>query len=239
MNLAKKFKSYFVRGLAVILPTILTVWLFVWLYQFIQQNISVYINYVIAWLFVELSGQDWGNEAVRDVWIKFWVQGWGSVAGLVIAIVFVWIVGALLASFFGKSIWRMAERLIMRAPLINRVYPYLKQVTDFLIEEPGSKKLFSKVVAIEYPRKGLLALGMVTGEGLKQLKDRTGKELINVLIATSPTPFTGFVAIVPKDEVIELNITIEEAFRFFMSAGVITPDTILDAQKMQSASENL
>ena len=149
-------------------------------------------------------------------------------------VVFVWVVGALLASFFGKSIWRMVERIITRTPLLNRVYPYIKQVTDFLIAEPGSKQLFSKVVAVEYPRKGVWALGMVTGEGLKQLKDQTGKELINVLIATSPTPFTGFVIIVPKDEVIELNVTIEEAFRFFMSAGVITPDTILDAKETPS-----
>ena len=232
MNFRKRFKSYFFLGLAVLLPTILTIWLFVWGYQFIQEKISIHINRGLVLLTMLLKGVDFADEAAaeaaRETWNKFWIDGWGSIAGFLLALVCVCIIGALLASMVGRSLWRMIERFIMNIPFIRRVYPYVKQITDFLFSDKKKDKLFSRVVAVEYPRKGIWSVGMVTGSGIKTMVDNLKKEFVTVLIPTSPTPFTGFVIMVPKKDTIELDITVEEAMRFTISGGVITPSTPLD-----------
>ncbi len=99
----------------------------------------------------------------------------------------------------------------------------MKQITDFFLTQKEQKSVFSRVVAVEYPRKGIWSMGMVTGSGLKKVVDRVEKEFLTILIPTSPTPFTGFVIMVPKEQTIELDMTIEEALRFTVSAGVIMP----------------
>jgi uncharacterized membrane protein len=173
-----------------------------------------------------VKGLEWkgqSNEAIRQVWSNFWVDGWGSIAGFLIALVAVCIVGALLASVVGKTLWRMTEKFIMNTPFLRRVYPYVKQMTDFLLTQEEQKKMFSRVVAVEYPRKGIWSIGFVTGSGLEKVVDNVKKEFVTVLIPTSPTPFTGFVIMVPKKSTIELDMTVEEALRFTVSAGVIVP----------------
>ena len=229
MSVTRRFRSYFLRGLAVLLPTILTIWVFVWGYTFIQGNISIHINRGLVRLTMLVKGLEWedqSNEAVRQVWSNFWVDGWGSIAGFVIALVAVCIVGALLASVVGKTLWRMTEKFIMSTPFLGRVYPYVKQITDFLLKQEQQKKLLSRVVAVEYPRKGIWSIGFVTGSGLEKVVDNVKKEFVTVLIPTSPTPFTGFIIMVPKKQTIDLDMTIEEALRFTVSGGVITPGEV-------------
>jgi uncharacterized membrane protein len=225
--MAGRFKSYFFRGLAVLLPTILTIWIFVWGYQFIQDKIGIHINRGLVRLTMFSQGLQWddeGNEKAKQTWRDFWIDGWGSIAGFLIALIAVCVVGALFASVVGKTLWRMIEKFIMNTPVLSKVYPYVKQVTDFLFAQEEQEKLpFSRVVAVEYPRKGIWSLGLVTGSGLTKVVDSVRKEFLTVLIPTSPTPFTGFVIMVPKKQTIDLDMTIEEAFRFTVSGGVITP----------------
>ena len=261
MNPTKRLKSYFLHGLAVLLPSILTIWLFVWGYGFIQDNIGKHLNrglvHIIALAAhenVEISDNDVRAylretreelkenpeeleihvkrpEIKRNVRIwkrksalaKTWVDGPGSIVGFLIAVFGVCVLGALLASYVGRSLWRMAENFIMSTPLLRRVYPYVKQVTDFLLTNEDQKKLFSRVVAVEYPRKGIWSIGLVTGSGLEKVVSHVKREFLTVLIPTSPTPFTGFVITVPKKQTIDLDMTIEEALRFIVSGGVITP----------------
>ncbi len=216
------FKKYFLRGLAVLLPTILTIWVFFRGYTFIQQSISVHINRGIVRLIVLVN--DYQDEAVIDTVSEFWIEGWGSIAGFLLALFTVCIVGVMLASVVGRALWRIIEKFIMNTPLLRRVYPYVKQVTDFLLTQDEQKRVFSRVVAIEYPRKGIWSIGLVTGSGLKKITGNVQKEFLTILIPNSPTPITGYVIIVPKEQTIALDMTIEEAFRFAISAGVITPD---------------
>ena len=145
-------------------------------------------------------------------------------SGFLVAVIGVCILGAILASYVGKSLWRMAENFIMNTPLLRRVYPYVKQITDFLFKQEEQKKLFSRVVAVEYPREGIWSVGFVTGSGLNNVVNTVKKEFVTVIIPTSPTPFTGFVITVPKKQTIDLDMTIEEALRFIVSGGVITPE---------------
>jgi len=274
MSIKNRFKSYFLHGLAVLLPSILTIWLFVWGYSFIQQNISVHINrglvrliVLVAGEHIEVSDQQLRayllskNPELRDAPAeqleihsrrpeirrgarirkleKLWVEGPGSIAGFLMALVGVCILGAVLASVVGRTLWRGIEAFIMTTPFLRRVYPYVKQVTDFLLAPEGQNRLsFSRVVAVEYPRKGIWSLGLVTGPGLKRVTEHVRKDLLTVLIPTSPTPFTGFVIMVPRKQTIDLDITIEQAFRFFISGGVITPDRELPQFSLPRATQS-
>jgi len=213
---AGRFKSYFLRGLAVLLPTIVTIWIFVWGYKFIHEKIGVHIKGGLRYL-IEFAG---GSAEEMD---KIWIDGALSIAGFLVALVVVLIVGALLASVVGRTLWRMVEKFIMNTPFLRQVYPYVKQITDFLLTQEEQKKMFSRVVAVEYPREGIWSMGMVTGSGLKKVADNVQKKFLTILIPTSPTPFTGFVIMVPKEQTIDLDMTVEEALRFAVSAGVIAP----------------
>ena len=216
MEALRNFRTYFFRGLAALLPTILTIWIFVQCYIFIQDKISVYINrgvvHVILWLAPHYS---------KAFLVEFWVDGPGKITGFFIAVIGVVFIGAFLASVVGRTMWRFFENGLANIPLIRGVYPNIKQVTDFLLAKKDLT--FSKVVALEYPRKGTWSIGLVTGTGIKRVVSAAQGEFLTVFVPTSPTPFTGYVIMTPKSETIELDYTIEEALRFVISGGVITP----------------
>ena len=115
----------------------------------------------------------------------------------------------------------MAEGLLGRIPLIRALYPNVKQVTDFLLSE--RKVEFSGVVAVQYPRVGIWSVGLRTGEPMPRVQRSAADPLVTVFIPSSPTPVTGYVIQVPTKDVIDLNLTIDEALRFTISAGVIQP----------------
>ncbi|MHC4394483.1 MAG: DUF502 domain-containing protein [Planctomycetota bacterium] len=219
MQKTSRFKSYFLRGLAVLLPTIVTIWVFVWGFTFIQKNISGHIKNGLDLLIKAITSEEFVNKHLAEGW---WDMAL-SAAGFLVALLAVCIVGAMLASVVGRTLWHMVEKFIMNTPFLRQVYPYVKQITDFMLNQEQKKKMFSRVVAVEYPRKGVWSMGMVTGSGLKKVEERVEKEILTVLIPTSPTPFTGFVIMVPKEQAIDLDMTIEEALRFAVSGGVIIP----------------
>jgi uncharacterized membrane protein len=209
--------------MAALLPTILTIWIFVQCYLFIQDNVSGHINKGLVWIimkfgevFPAIAG---GNP--KEFHEQFWVYGPGRITGFVLAIVGVCFIGAFLASFAGKTIWHIAEKAFARIPLIKKVYPNIKQITDFVLAK--KEMSFNKVVAVQYPRKGVWSIALVTGTGLKKITDAMNQEFLTVFVPTSPTPFTGYVIVTPKAETIELDMTVEEALRFTVSAGVISP----------------
>jgi uncharacterized membrane protein len=211
-----KFRGYFLRGLAVVLPTVLTIWLILWGFDFINDKISVHIKKIITFGIKQAGGS-------QDVLSNFWISAALSILGFIIALGIVYAVGVILASVLGKTLWKQIERFIMNTPLLKQVYPFFKQITDVFLSQEETKKMFSRVVAAEYPRKGVWSLGFVTSSGLKKISEKHEKEYLSVFIPTTPSPLTGFVAILPKDEVIELDMPIEDAFRFVVSAGLIVP----------------
>ncbi len=147
--------------------------------------------------------------------------------GFFLALVMVTVMGLFLASFMGRRLWRAIEMTMIKIPIIKQIYPYVKQVTDYIF---GQEKLaFSHVVALQYPRVGIWSVGFVTGTAIRAFQegDKQGREYVTVFVPTSPTPFTGFVVTVPKADILDLPITIDQAFRFLISGGVITPDTTL------------
>lgn len=255
MQAFKNFRTYFLRGAAALLPTVLTIWIFIQCYGFIGKNIAKPINQGIVKVTVltldwyppisqedkvnyarvnypELIGQfDLLHEKMSDesfiqaVRIEkaedYWVRGAGQIAGFLIAIISVCFLGAFLASFVGRRLWHMIENAIGNIPLVRKVYPYIKEITEFFLVK--KKMAFNNVVAIQYPRKGVWSVALVTGTGLKKVTNKIGKEVLTVFVPTSPTPFTGYVIMTLKEETIDLDMTVEEAMRFTISGGVITP----------------
>jgi len=136
-----------------------------------------------------------------------------------------YLLGKFLAAGLGRFFWNQLERLIHRVPLVRNVYGSVKQVTDFLFTE--SELQFTRVVAIEYPRKGIWTLAFVTGEGMWDLRGVAKEPVITVFVPTSPMPFTGFALTVKKSEVVELTISIDQAIQFFVSCGVVIPPPII------------
>jgi len=232
MQAFKNFRSYFFRGMAALLPTILTIWIFVQCYFFIQDKVSIHVNRGIVKLILVIT-YTWEEAFLVD----FWVTGPGRITGFFVAIIGVCFIGAFLASVMGRTLWHFMEKNLMRVPLVSKVYPYIKQVTDFFLAKKNLQ--FSKVVAFEYPRKETWSVGLVTGHGLKKVANEIQKDFFTIFVPTSPTPFTGYVIMVPRAETIELNMSIEEALRFVISAGVITPAEHLafEASKKEQKEE--
>jgi uncharacterized membrane protein len=217
--MTERCKSYFLRGLAVLLPTILTIGIFVWGYTFIEEHISSHIAGGIEKIVRHTAGDEFVDKRLDEGWMRVVF----SVSGFLVALFAVVVIGALLASVVGKTLWKLIENFIMNTPVLKRVYPYVKQITDFFFTTEQQKKMFSRVVAVEYPRKGIWSMGFVTGTGIDKVSLEMKKEFLTIFIPTSPTPFTGFVIMVPRKQVIELDMTVEEALRFSVSGGVVTP----------------
>lgn len=158
----------------------------------------------------------------RYVEIRFLKRHLVIPAFLAIFMALLYIVGKLLAAGVGRIFWRAIESLINRLPIIRNVYSSVKQVTDFAFND--SEIQYTRVVAVEYPRKGIWSMGFVTGESLMDIRKAAGEPMLSVLMPTSPMPATGFTVTVPKSETIDLNLTIDQAIQFCVSCGVVVPD---------------
>jgi len=209
--MTKKKSTIFINGLIILLPTLITIFLLMIAFRFINSNIAQPIGYLIIYII----------NMVTPVIPK--TPLWNAIFGFPIVIIIVYLVGYFTASFIGKKLFKSIEIWIMTSfPIIKEVYPYARQFIDTFISTEKKTK-FKSVVAVEFPHPGMYATGFVTADGLKDLRERTGKKIITVFVPTSPAPFTGFTLFVPEDKVIHLNMTIDEAIRIIMSGGVLTP----------------
>jgi uncharacterized membrane protein len=144
-------------------------------------------------------------------------------------ILILYLLGKFLAAGVGRIFWLQFEKLINRLPLIRNVYSSVKQVTDFMFSNHELE--FTRVVAVQYPSKDIWSLAFVTGESLPDLRNSLNEPVMSVLVPTSPMPFTGFTVTVKKSHTLDLNITLDQAFQFIVSCGVVAPpDLIAEAQ---------
>jgi uncharacterized membrane protein len=141
-------------------------------------------------------------------------------------ILVLYLLGKFMAGAAGRLLFGTIERGINRVPLVRNVYSSVKQVSDFIFANRQIQ--YSRVVAVEWPRKGIWSLALVTGSSLKEVKDKAGEEVLSVLVPTSPMPMTGFTVTVKKSETVDLDITIDEALQFIVSCGVVAPGARLE-----------
>ncbi len=140
---------------------------------------------------------------------------------LLVLVVLLWFLGRFMAAGLGRFFWETLERIIARVPLVRNVYSSVKQVTDFLLKQREIR--YTRVVAVQYPRQGTWSLGFVTGDGLRDVEQATGEPVLALLVPTSPMPLTGYTVVVPASEVVDLNMTVDQALEFLVSCGVVVP----------------
>ena len=138
---------------------------------------------------------------------------------ILISILFITIVGGLSLSFLGKRILKLIDDLFKRIPFLRTIYSAILQMTESFSNKNNDKK---SVVLVEYPRKGVWAVGFATKENTGEMAKKTNKKLINVFVPTTPNPTSGFLLMFPIEDVIYLNMTFEEASKFIVSAGTST-----------------
>ncbi|MHC4589787.1 MAG: DUF502 domain-containing protein [Planctomycetota bacterium] len=229
------FKRFFLRGLVVLLPSVLTLWIVVKAYQFVDNAIAEPINGWVrvgliqaatAWepLREEFDPSETAIQAeartreaagvaplsrariradlraanIRQWWDNHWYL---DLIGLVVAIIAVYVAGRLLGGFFGRHIYRRLENFFTALPVVKQVYPYVKQVVDFLFSDERAIK-FNRVVVMEYPRKGIWSVGFLTGPTMRSIARESG-DSVTVFIPSSPTPFTGYTITVPRSDVVD------------------------------------
>ena len=145
-----------------------------------------------------------------------------STLAVLITVLAIYFIGRLVRIRLGEYLVTKFENDILgRLPIISNVYGSVKQVTDFIFTE--RKVEYNRVVALEYPRRGIWSLGFVTGDGMAQAVAAAGEPLVNVLVPTSPMPVTGYTMSVPRSAVIDLDISLDQAFQFVISCGVLVP----------------
>ena len=135
---------------------------------------------------------------------------------ILISVIFITIVGGLSLSFLGKRILKIIDDLFKRIPFLRTIYSAILQMTESFSNKDNDKK---SVVLVEYPRKGVWAVGFATKENKGVMAEKTGHKLINVFVPTTPNPTSGFLLMFPIEDVIHLNMTFEEASKFIVSAG--------------------
>lgn len=194
------FRRYLIAGLLVWVPLIVT---------------GLIIKFLVDMLdfTILLLPPSWRPEAV----VGFSVPG----IGVVVAIVIVFVTGLVAANFVGRKLFDIGEAIVDRIPLVSSIYSAVKQVMHTVLDDGGQS--FKRVLMVQYPRKGLWTLGFQTGVGLGEVQHRTESDVITVFIPTTPNPTSGFVIMVPREDAIELEMSVEDGLKFVMSLGVVTP----------------
>lgn len=147
------------------------------------------------------------------------------VVSFVITLIIIWLIGLVAANIVGRKLLKLAEVLIFRVPLLDRIYQAVRQIIHAMV---FSKTAFRRVVLVEYPRKGLYTLAFVSNSSEIEDKEKGKKKILTLFLPTTPNPTSGWFLIVPEEETIPLELSIEEGMKLLISGGVITPERFFD-----------
>jgi len=225
LGFSEDFRRFFLRGLAALLPTLITLSLLWWVWNFLWDSLGRHLIFAIKWMWLSLAETGWVRPEPAGHIGRYWSDDLfrTKLVGVLLAILAVYIVGVFVGNFIGRQMWRIAEVAVMKIPIIRAIYPAVKQVTDFVIADRSAQFASSRVVAVQPHEKGIWSIGLVTGPGLAPLSKATNEEMVTVFVPSSPTAFSGYVLVVPRQSVIELPLSVEEAMRLLVSGGVLMP----------------
>jgi uncharacterized membrane protein len=191
-SLALILRNYFITGVVVLIPI----------------GFTLYLSKILIGISSKVIPQNLNPNS----YLPFAIPG----LEIIISIIFISIVGGLSLSFLGKKILKLIDDLFKRIPFLRTIYSAILQMTETFSKKDDDKK---SVVLVEYPRKGVWAVGFATRENKTEMSSKVNKKLINVFVPTTPNPTSGFLLMFPMDEVIYLNMSFEEASKFIVSAG--------------------
>jgi len=218
----------FLRGLAALLPAVLTIFILVKAIQFINANVAKPITRLPIEILERTNADPAVIEIAKDLATNVAVR----VLAFVLAVVMVCLLGALLLWAVGRKLWAYFEASLGKLPLVKQIYPRIKQLVDFLFSDHPMRSEYRAVVAVEYPRKGIYSIGFLTGSGLPDVDERAGQHMVTVFVPSSPTPLTGYIVFAPASELIRLSLTPEEVFPMLVSGGVIVPQQHLPGDRI-------
>jgi uncharacterized membrane protein len=206
LHAGTRVRNYFLTGLVVVGPV----------------GITLYI----AWNFIALV-DGWVKPYVPsiynpDSYLPFPLPG----VGLVFAVVLLTIIGALAANLLGRSLISAGELMLGRTPIVRNVYQGLKQIFDSVVTASSPQQAFQKVAMMEFPSKGIWSIVFVTGEAAREIsKEVPGQDLVSVFMPTGMLPPSGFVCFVPRASVVPIHMSVEDAAKIIISAGMVNPET--------------
>ncbi|MDY7031344.1 MAG: DUF502 domain-containing protein [Thermodesulfobacteriota bacterium] len=196
----KHIKNYFLTGLLATIPITLTIYI-----------LGIFINIMDKGL------KYLPPKFHPDTYLPFHIPG----LGLIITVILILIIGIITQSFFGRKLVSLGEWIVSKIPLVRNIYIGIKQLVAAIFVE--NSKAFKRVVMVEYPRKDLWVIAFLTGATEGEVQSKTNKEVVNVFIPTTPNPTSGFYLLVPKKDIINLDMTVEDAFKLIVSGGIVSP----------------
>ena len=203
-KLQRRLRNVFITGLLITLPIALT-------------------YFILQFLFKNLDAL---SPVFTKVLINFGVpipEGYRIPAlGLVITLLIVLTVGWFTTNFFGKRLIHLGENIVGKIPFVRRIYKGSKQVVQSIAH--ADTRAFRKVVLIEFPRRGMMAIGFVTGEARGEVQENTFEDVLNVFVPTMPNPTSGFLIFAPPEELTEIDMSIEDGVKYVVSGGIVTKE---------------
>lgn len=202
LGILSRLRNYFLTGLVVAAPVTITVLLIMW-----------FVDFVDAW-FTPMIPARYRPEQYLDVTIPG--------VGVLLAVLLLTLLGALTANLFGRTLVSYGERLVGRMPLVRNIYGALKQIFETVLSQ--SQNSFREVALIEYPRRGVYSIAFVTTAAKGEIQARADAEMVSVFLPTTPNPTSGFLLFVPRSDVIPLKMSVEDAAKMVISAGLVAPE---------------
>ena len=196
ISLFARLRNYFITGVVVLVPIGITLYL--------------------VKFFISISSKIIPSEINPNSYLPFSIPG----LEIVLAVILITFIGSLSLSFIGKKFLQIFNDLLKKIPILRTIYSAIGQMAETLAPKRKSKK---SVVLVEYPRKGSWAVGFATKDNKGEISKKTNKKLVNVFVPTTPNPTSGFLLMFPKDEIIYLKMSFEEASKFIVSAGTSNP----------------
>jgi uncharacterized membrane protein len=196
-----QLRGYLIAGLLVWLPILVTVLIIKFLIDLMDTTLLLLPSAIRPETLLDIS-----------------IPGLGVVLSAVVLLT----TGMVVTNLLGRNVVSLWERLLMRIPLVRPIYSAAKQLSETLFS--GSGKSFRKVVLVEYPRSGLWTLAFLTGDGVDEVIEKTGRDLVNIFVPTTPNPTSGFFLMVPSTDIIELNMSVDAGIKLILSAGAVGPD---------------
>ena len=197
VSIISKLRNYFITGVLVLIPI----------------GVTVYLTLFFIKIFSKILPQ----EINPNHYLPYSIPG----LEIIISIIVITVIGWLSLSFLGKKLVKLVNDIFKRIPFLRTVYSAIGQMTQSFAQSRKSKK--KSVVLVEYPRKGSWAVGFATQENTGEIASKTNKDLVNVFVPTTPNPTSGFLIMFPKDEIIYLDMSFEDASKFIVSAGTSNP----------------
>ncbi len=211
-------RRYFVAGLVAFAPIGITFWAIAWI---VERLDNLLLPQVVAWLFP-------GMEHPIEL---------PPLVGALFTFLVILLAGVVVRHFFGGELVRGWERLLLRVPVARSIYAGVKQLFEAILAGSGRTTSFNTVVLVQYPRHGLWALAFTTSNTSGALQDAfPEKQMVNCFVPTTPNPTSGFYLLVPEDDILEVDMNVEDAFKVIMSAGLVTPSQ--NGQDGDQGSEN-